>query len=141
LSDPVQGHAPQRQDEDPPPFRRQAIPENRAQLTELVHRETQANVPTRAVLGIQSSAISRVLSNYQRCFVWGIENRSHYVRDVTMNEDQARNHKDNGPENLAVFRHLALNLVSKDTSKGSLRVKLLRAAWNTAFLRKLLAQI
>jgi predicted transposase YbfD/YdcC len=72
---------------------------------------------------------------------WGVENSLHWRLDVTMNEDQARNHKDNGPENLAVFRHLALNLVSKDTSKGSLRVKLLRAAWNTAFLRKLLAQI
>jgi hypothetical protein len=109
LSDPVQGHAPQRQDEDPPPFRRQAIPENRAQLTELVHRETQANVPTRAVLGIQSSAISRVLSNYQRCFVWGIENRSHYVRDVTFGEDKSRTRIK--PAHFARFRSFAINIL------------------------------
>ena len=105
----MQGHAPQRQDEDPTPFRRQAIPKNRAQLTELVHRETQANVPTRAVLGIRFSEISRVLSNYQRCFVWGIENRSHYVRDVTFGEDRCRTRIK--PLHFARFRSFAINIL------------------------------
>jgi predicted transposase YbfD/YdcC len=41
---------------------------------------------------------------------WGIENGLHWVLDVTMNEDQMRNRKDNGPENLALLRRLALNL-------------------------------
>jgi hypothetical protein len=92
----MQGHAPQRQDEVPPPFRRQTFPKNRGQPTELVHRETQANVPTRAVLGIQFSAISRVLSNYQRHFVWGIENGLHWVLDVTFREDDSRVRKGYG---------------------------------------------
>jgi hypothetical protein len=105
----MQGHAPQRQDEDPTPFRRQAIPENRAQLTELVHRETQANVPTRAVLGIRFSEISRVLSNYQRCFVWGIENQDHYVRDVTLGEDGSRIRQKPGA--MARIRSAALNIL------------------------------
>ncbi len=98
----MQGHAPQRQDEVPPLFRRQTFPKNRGQPTELVHRGTQANVPTRAVLGIRFSEISRVLSNYQRCFVWGIENSLHWCLDVIMNEDNARNRLDNGPYNLAI---------------------------------------
>jgi hypothetical protein len=72
---------------------------------------------------------------------WGVENCLHWRLDVTMNEDQARNRKDNGPENLAVRRCLAINLLSKDTSKGSTRVKMLRAAWDAARLRKLIAQI
>jgi hypothetical protein len=105
----MQGHAPQRQDEDPTPFRRQAIPKNRAQLTELVHRETQANVPTRAVLGIRFSEISRVLSNYQRCFVWGTENRDHYVRDVTLGEDDSRIRQ--RPGAMARIRSTALNIL------------------------------
>ena len=114
----MQGHAPQRQDEDPPPFRRQTIPENRAQLTELVHRETQANVPTRAVLGIQFSAISRVLSNYQRRFVWGIENRDHYVRDVTLGEDDSRIRQ--RPGAMARIRSAALNILrAKDIQNVS----------------------
>jgi predicted transposase YbfD/YdcC len=41
---------------------------------------------------------------------WGIENGLHWVLDVTLNEDQMRNRKDHGPENLALLRRLALNV-------------------------------
>ena len=58
-----------------------------------------------------------------------------------MNEDQARNRMGHGPHNLAVLRHIALNLVRTETSKGSLRKKLRRAASNDGFLAKVLAQI
>jgi hypothetical protein len=58
-----------------------------------------------------------------------------------MNEDNARNRCDNGPHNFAVLRHMALNLLSKEPSKGSLRVKIKRAGWKDAYLAKLLAQI
>ena len=58
-----------------------------------------------------------------------------------MNEDHARNRKDNGPKNLAVLRHIALNIVRKEKSKGSIRVKFKRAGWNDDFLAKLIAQI
>jgi len=72
---------------------------------------------------------------------WGVENRLHWCLDVTMNEDQARNRMDNGPQNLAVLRHMALNLVRKETSKGSLPKKLRRAAWSDSFLARVLAQL
>jgi predicted transposase YbfD/YdcC len=71
---------------------------------------------------------------------WGVENRLHWVLDVAMNEDQARNRMDNGPENLAVLRHLALNVIRKDATKISVRRKIKRAAWTDSFLRSLLAQ-
>src|ERR1700691_4806668 len=57
---------------------------------------------------------------------WAIENRLHWCLDVTMNEDRARNRMDSGPQNLAVLRHMALNLVRKESSKGSLPKKLRR---------------
>ena len=57
-----------------------------------------------------------------------------------MNEDQMRNRIGHGPQNLAVLRHMALNLVRKETSKGSLRKKLHRAAWSDAYLTRVLAQ-
>jgi hypothetical protein len=57
-----------------------------------------------------------------------------------MNEDQARNRKDNGPENLALLRRLALNLAKLEPSKGFMRGKLKRAGWDTTFLADLLAQ-
>jgi predicted transposase YbfD/YdcC len=65
---------------------------------------------------------------------WGIENSLHWSLDVVMNEDQCRNRKDNGPYNLAILRHMALNLIKKEETKGSNRVKFKRAGWNDDFL-------
>jgi predicted transposase YbfD/YdcC len=72
---------------------------------------------------------------------WGIENRLHWRLDVSMNEDQARNRIGNGPENLAVLRHMALNLLRKEPSRRSLPKKLRRAALSDAFLATVLAQV
>jgi predicted transposase YbfD/YdcC len=72
---------------------------------------------------------------------WGVENRLHWCLDVTMNEDRMRNRMDNGPQNLAILRHMALNLIRIESSKGSLRMKLKRAAWSDAFLARVLAQL
>ena len=136
----MQGHAPQRQDEVPPPFRRQTFPQNRGQPTELVHRETQANVPTRAVLGIRSSAISRVLSNYQRHFVWGIENGLHWVLDVTFREDDSRVRDRTAARNLAILRKIAINLMGRSrTPRISMRARRKQAAWNDGYMLALLA--
>lgn len=68
-----------------------------------------------------------------------MENRLHWRLDVVMNEDQRRNGLDNGPNNLAVLRHMAPNIIQKETSKGSLRGKLKRAAWDENYLKTLLA--
>jgi len=62
------------------------------------------------------------------------------VLDVTMNEDQTRNRLDNGPQNLALLRRMALNLARLEGSKGSMKSKLKRAGWDTTFLAQLLAQ-
>jgi hypothetical protein len=40
---------------------------------------------------------------------WGIENRAHYVRDVTMGEDANRTWSGSGPQVLAALRNAALN--------------------------------
>lgn len=66
---------------------------------------------------------------------WGIENGLHWVLDVVLDEDQARNRKDNAPANLAVLRRLALNIArAHPDTKTSLRRKLLRAGWEENFL-------
>jgi hypothetical protein len=69
---------------------------------------------------------------------WGVENRLHWRLDVVMNEDQQRNRSGNGPTNLAVLRHMALNVMQKDTTKGSLRGKIKRAGWDERYLKTLL---
>jgi hypothetical protein len=46
---------------------------------------------------------------------------------------------DKSPYNLAILRHMALNVIQKEGSKGSLRGKFDRAGWDDAFLRQLMA--
>ena len=54
---------------------------------------------------------------------WKIENQVHWVLDIAFREDQSRVRKDHGPENLAVLRHMALNLLKNEkTAKGGIRV-------------------
>ena len=67
-----------------------------------------------------------------------IENALHRQLDVSFREDAERNRKDNGPGNIAVLRRRALDVVRRDTSKGSLTVKLKRAGWNDDFLRHII---
>ena len=69
---------------------------------------------------------------------WGVENRLHWRLDVVMNEDQDRSRLGNGPHNLAVLRHMAMNVMQKDGEKGSLRGKIKRAGWDEAYLARLL---
>ncbi len=72
---------------------------------------------------------------------WAVENSLHWTLDVTFNEDQARNRLDNGPNNLAVLRHMALNILNAQKTKISNRRKIKRAGWSNAFLANLIAQI
>lgn len=44
---------------------------------------------------------------------WGIENRLHYVRDVSYREDQARTRVGNAPQALAACRNTALTLLRR----------------------------
>jgi predicted transposase YbfD/YdcC len=71
---------------------------------------------------------------------WGVENRLHWRLDVVINEDQDRTRLGNGPQNPAIMRHMALNAMQREGSKGSLRGKIKQAGWNDTFLSKLLAQ-
>ena len=54
-----------------------------------------------------------------------------------MNEDQDRSRLGHAPENLAVLRHMALNVMQKDGNKSSLRGKSKRAGWEDAYSAKL----
>ena len=72
---------------------------------------------------------------------WEIENALHWQLDVSFREDAARNRKDNGPTNIAILRRRALDLARRDTSKGSLSIKLKRAGWSDAFLLSLLKSL
>jgi hypothetical protein len=60
--------------------------------------------------------------------------------DVALNEDRSRVRKDQAPENLAVLRHIALNLLKQEkTAKGDIHAKQFQAALKEDYLLKVLA--
>ena len=70
---------------------------------------------------------------------WGVEHKLHWCLDVIFNEDQSRVRKDNGAENFAILRRIALNILRKHKSKGSLNVKRHIAGWNDDYMASLLS--
>lgn len=72
---------------------------------------------------------------------WAIENSLHWVLDVTFREDDSRIREQNAPQNMAVLRDIALNILKQDPSKDSLKQKRYRAALDDGFLLQLLLQI
>lgn len=70
---------------------------------------------------------------------WSIENQLHWYLDVVFLEDRQRVRKDNGPENMATVRKMALQLLMQHKTKGmSLKKLRKRAAWNEGFLFQVL---
>ncbi len=85
---------------------------------------------------------------------WGIENRLHWVLDVACRDDESRVRVGHAAENFAVLRHLALNRLRQErtaksgppradrqerTAKSGVKAKRLKAAWDDAYRRKVLA--
>jgi len=102
-------------------------------------RETVDKTTTETAYYLLSSPMSGERLNEVVRSHWGVENRLHWRLDVVMNEDQDRTRLGNGPQNLAVLRHMAINVMQKDPAKGSLRGKFKRAGWDDAYLTSLLA--
>lgn len=84
-------------------------------------------------LGKSAEEISRYIRGH-----WGIENRAHWVLDVVFREDSSRIQQRRAAENMAVLRHVAMNLVRQDPAKGSLRAKRKKAGWSNDYLLTLL---
>jgi predicted transposase YbfD/YdcC len=88
-----------------------------------------------ASLPADATALSAAVRSH-----WGIENRLHWVLDVTFREDDCRVRVGHAPENFAILRHIALNLLRQDrSSKGSVPTQRFRAALNDRYLRSLLS--
>jgi predicted transposase YbfD/YdcC len=72
---------------------------------------------------------------------WGIENNLHWVLDILFAEDACRSRTDHAPENLAVIRKLAINILQATPGPARIGHKMLQARWNDEFLLSTLAHM
>ena len=70
---------------------------------------------------------------------WSIENSLHWVLDVTFNEDASRIRQGHAAENIGLLRRLSINLLKRESSKQSLKMKRYKAGMDNDFLMKILA--
>jgi len=71
---------------------------------------------------------------------WGIENRLHWMLDVVFHDDLARLRTGHGPANMAVVKHMALNLLTQARPTTSLKNRRKKAGWNTNYLAQVIQQ-
>lgn len=71
---------------------------------------------------------------------WEIENKLHWVLDMSFREDESRIRQGNATENLAIMRQLSLNLLKRETTaKCGIKAKRLKAGWDTNYLLKVIS--
>ncbi|WP_157673681.1 ISAs1 family transposase [Endozoicomonas ascidiicola] len=71
---------------------------------------------------------------------WSVENSLHWCLDIGFREDESRIRKDHGPENMAIFRQMSLNMLKQEkTEKVGIYTKRLLASASDAYLELLLS--
>jgi len=97
----------------------------------------KVSTETRFMISSLSSQAKLVLKSTRRH--WGIENKLHWVLDVAFREDLSRVRQGHAAENLAIIRHLVLNLLRQEkTAKMGMLNKRLRCAWEVDYRHKVL---
>ena len=87
-----------------------------------------------SIAGTDASRMAEAIRGH-----WSVENKLHWVLDVSFAEDQSRQRKDHSAENFSRLRRVALNLLRQEkTKKRGIKGKRLNAAWDHDYLLKLL---
>ncbi len=72
---------------------------------------------------------------------WSIENQLHWQLDVSFQEDESRLRNDNAPQNLAVMRKIALQVLKQVPDKTSIKRKRKKAARDESFMTTVLKSL
>lgn len=69
---------------------------------------------------------------------WGIENQLHWTLDVVFHDDLARLRSENAPENMAIIKHMAVNILRNAKPITSLKNRRKLAGWSPDYLETLI---
>jgi len=105
--------------------------ETRVESRGATRTETRYFVSSRALSAAQAAEAVRAH--------WSIENRLHWVLDVTFADDQSRLRKGHGARNMATVRHFALNLVRTARDRRSIKSRRKIAGWDPDYLDLILS--
>jgi predicted transposase YbfD/YdcC len=72
---------------------------------------------------------------------WGIENGLHWVLDVSFREDDSRTRAGHAAANLGLLRRVAVSLLKRAGTKGSIRTRRMKAGWDDDYLLQVLQGI
>ena len=114
-------------------------------LAALGRIESERSVDGRSASKADFVALSKRLSPKRLLEVmrshWSVENHLHWPLDIVFNEDDARSRKNYAPQNLAVRRRMALDILRAHPDKRSPARKMKLAAWRMDFLFELFAHM
>jgi predicted transposase YbfD/YdcC len=65
---------------------------------------------------------------------WGIENGLHWVLDVSFREDDSRTRAGHAAANLGLLRRVAVSLLKRTKTKGSIKTRRMKAGWDDNYL-------
>lgn len=114
-------------------------------LAKIVYVERECTIDGKTTVGMRLFITSRGSLTAVEALAavrshWQVENKVHWTLDVAFREDESRLRAENAAENLAVVRHVALNLLrSVKGSKVGIKNRRLEAGWSEEFLMKVLA--
>jgi predicted transposase YbfD/YdcC len=99
---------------------------------DVVEEETHVYISSR--LGMTAKTALHLIRSH-----WSVENGLHWVLDVAFREDRSRIHSENGAQNFALLRRIALNALKRDTQlKHGIRVKQKNCGWDHEYLLSIL---
>jgi len=110
-----------------------ALVESRIERGDKIESERRSYISSRA---LSASAFGVAARGH-----WAIENKLHWVLDVTFREDLSRLRTGHGAKNMAVVRHFALNLVRQVADKRSIKRRRKRAAFDPQYLLDILGPL
>jgi len=109
-----------------------AVLEAEREIGQTVQRETRLYISS---LAPDAERLARTIRSH-----WSVENRLHWVMDVIFNDDQMRARSKYSAHNLALLKHITLNLIRLDPiqRKGGVKARRLIAATSDSYRAELL---